>query len=80
MLGLCVYVLGALAAVTFFHLDDSVVQVLELVDVGVCFVFLTDFCVQLVTAKSKLRLSQVGMDRSGVEHTDFWFPAVGPAC
>jgi voltage-gated potassium channel len=54
MLVLCAYVLIALAAMTFCRLDEDVQRILEYVDIGVCMVFLADFCVQLATAKSKL--------------------------
>jgi voltage-gated potassium channel len=60
MLGLCAYVLLALAAMTFFRLDESVIQVLEYVDAGVCVLFLTDFCVQYARAESKLRFLRWG--------------------
>ena len=60
MLGLCVYVLAALAAMTFFRLDPAVLQVLEYADIAICVVFLVDFCVQLLTAKSKLEYMKWG--------------------
>ncbi len=60
MLGLCVYVLAALAAMTFFRLDTSVVQVLEYADIGICMIFLIDFGVQFITAESKLRYLKWG--------------------
>ncbi|MHB8973552.1 MAG: ion transporter [Pirellulaceae bacterium] len=53
MLGLCVYVLAALAASTFCRLEPTTVEILDYVDTAICFVFLTDFCGKLVTAKSK---------------------------
>ena len=54
MLGLCLYVLVALGAVTFFRLDESVVAILNYVDTTVCFMFLADFAGKFVTAKNKL--------------------------
>jgi len=54
MLGLCVYVLAALATVTFFRLDESVVEILVYVDTGICVIFLADFFGKLAVAKSKL--------------------------
>ncbi len=53
ILGLCVYVLFALAIMTFLPLDASVIRVLEYADVGICVIFLVDFIVQLTMAKSK---------------------------
>jgi len=60
MLGLCAYVLFALAATTFFRLDESVVQVLEHVDTGICVIFLLDFCMQFARAESKLQYMKWG--------------------
>ncbi len=60
MLGLCVYVLAALAAMTFLRLDASIIQVLEYADIGICILFLFDFCLQLITAKSKLEYMKWG--------------------
>lgn len=54
MLGLCLYVLAALGATTFFKLDESAVAILDYLDTAVCFVFLGDFAVKLATAESKL--------------------------
>jgi len=60
MLGLCIYVLTALAATTFFPLDPSVVEILNYVDVGICVVFLLDFSVRLAMAKNRLRYLKWG--------------------
>ena len=54
MLGLCVYVLGSLAATTFLRLDPGVVAILESVDTLICVVFMTDFFVKLYMAENKL--------------------------
>lgn len=54
MLGLCVYVLLALAAETFFPLDEDSKTVLNYVDTGICIIFLVDFFVQLIRAEKKL--------------------------
>lgn len=54
MLGLCLYVLLALAATTFFELGPDVEAILDYVDTGICLLFLLDFFGKLVTAKSKL--------------------------
>ncbi len=48
ILGLCLFVLGALAVETVFTLDPEVSQVLRLVDTGICFLFLWDFLVNSV--------------------------------
>jgi voltage-gated potassium channel len=53
MLGLCVYVLVALAATTFCQLNPTTVEILDYVDTAICFVFLADFVGKLVTARSK---------------------------
>jgi voltage-gated potassium channel len=60
MLGLCVYVLLALTATTFFRLDADTVAVLEYFDAAVCVVFLLDFFVKLATAESKLAFLRWG--------------------
>lgn len=54
MLGLCLYVLAALGATTFFKLDESIVAILDHLDTGVCFVFLIDFVVQFTVAENKV--------------------------
>ncbi len=55
MLGLCVYVLAALAAQTLFTLDPETVKILDVADVAVCVVFLADFGVTLVRTKNRWR-------------------------
>lgn len=60
ILGLCIYVLIALAAVTFFKLDPAVESILNQVDTAVCILFLIDFCVRLILAKSKWEYLQWG--------------------
>jgi voltage-gated potassium channel len=54
MLGLCVYVLVALAIMTFFRLDQSVETILNHVDTAICFVFLADFFGKLIFATNKI--------------------------
>ncbi len=54
MLGLCVYVLLALAVDTFFKLDAGSRMILNYVDTGICVIFLLDFFVQLIPADKKL--------------------------
>ena len=54
MVALSVYVLLALSAETFFHLAPPTRAVLSYADTGICFIFLTDFAVNLVRAPRKL--------------------------
>jgi voltage-gated potassium channel len=54
MLGLCIYVLLALAGDTFFKLAPETSQLLGYVDTAVCVIFLADFLYNLATARSKL--------------------------
>jgi len=54
MLGLCVYVLVALAADTLLPLDESTLEILNHVDSGVCVIFLADFFFSLIRAEKKL--------------------------
>jgi voltage-gated potassium channel len=73
MLGLCLYVLAALGATTFFKLDESVVAILDHLDTAVCFVFLVDFVVQFTAAESKLSYLKWGwIDLASS------IPAIGP--
>ncbi len=73
MLGLCTYVLLALATVTFFRLGDDIVAILEYVDTAVCLIFLLDFFGKLFAARNKLEYLKWGW-------VDFLssIPAVGP--
>jgi voltage-gated potassium channel len=54
MLGLCIYVLIALAADTFFNLSDAASRILYYVDNAICFIFIADFFICLSRAKNKL--------------------------
>jgi voltage-gated potassium channel len=54
MLALCTYVLVALFVSVGFTLPAEEQRLLDLIDTFVCVVFLIDFAVQLLTAKSKL--------------------------
>lgn len=54
MLVLCVYVLFALMAETFFPLSPEIVTILETVDTAICFVFLADFFGNLVFRTDRL--------------------------
>lgn len=49
MLGLCIYALGALAAQTLFALDPATLEILDLVDIAVCGVFILDFIRNVAT-------------------------------
>jgi len=60
MLGLCTYVLAALAAVTFFRLDRGTVAILNYVDTGICLIFLGDFVFNLANAPNKLHYLRWG--------------------
>lgn len=54
MFGLCIYVLVALAAMTFLNLEPATIAILEYVDTGVCIVFMADFFLKLGAAENKL--------------------------
>lgn len=54
MLGLCVYVLLALAAEAVFPLEESTAQILLYMDTFICLIFLSDFGVKLATAPSRV--------------------------
>jgi len=54
MLGLCLYVLIALAIETFAKLDKDTSEILMYADTGICVIFLADFVVRLIRADSKL--------------------------
>ncbi len=53
MLGLCVYVLVALAVETFFPLSPDTVWILNWVDNGICLIFILDFLAGLSQAPNK---------------------------
>jgi len=73
MLGLCIYVLAALAVEAMARLDPEVVAILEYVDAAVCLVFLADFFGKLAVAESKLAYLKWGwIDMASS------IPAVGP--
>lgn len=55
MLGLCVYVLAALAAQTLFSLNPETVKILDAVDFAVSILFLFDFAHSLATAENRWR-------------------------
>ena len=54
MLGLCVYVLLALAVETVVRLDEATAQILQYMDTLICLIFLSDFAIRLATAPSRL--------------------------
>lgn len=51
---LSIYVLVALFIDTVFRLDEETSHLLQLIDFGICLIFLVDFCIQLYRAESKL--------------------------
>lgn len=55
MLGLCVYVLGALSLQTFLTLDREILVILDAADTGICLVFLLDFLRSLAIAENRWR-------------------------
>ena len=55
MLGLCLYVLGALAAQTFARLSAETLRILDIADLFVSIVFLVDFFQCLVRAPDRRR-------------------------
>ena len=55
MLGLCVYVLGALGFQSFAALDRETLVILDAVDTAICVVFLLDFVRCLVRAEDRRR-------------------------
>ncbi|WP_106476010.1 ion transporter [Phytohalomonas tamaricis] len=60
LLVLSVYVLGALAAETFFTLPYEVSRLLHYLDMLVCVFFFTDFCLRFYRAPSKLAYMKWG--------------------
>ena len=54
MLGLCLYVLIALAVDTFASLDKETSRILLVVDTFICVIFIADFFVRLLTAENRL--------------------------
>jgi len=57
---LSIYVLVALLIDTFFKLPTQVSNVLEIIDNGICIIFLIDFCIRFYKAKSKLQFIKWG--------------------
>jgi voltage-gated potassium channel len=57
---LSVYALGALVAQTLCRLPEDVAQLLDQIDVVICFIFLAEFFINLFTAKSKLHFLKWG--------------------
>ncbi len=55
ILGLCVYVLAALAAQTLFTLGSETIKILDYADTAVCVVFLADFVRTLARAPNRWR-------------------------
>jgi voltage-gated potassium channel len=57
---LSVYVLVALLIDTFFVLPSNIHDLLQLIDDGICFVFIYEFFHRLITAKNKLNFLKWG--------------------
>jgi len=55
ILGLCIFVLVALGARSFFRLDAETAKILDYADTAICVVFLLDFFRSLMTAGNKVR-------------------------
>jgi voltage-gated potassium channel len=60
MVGLSLYVLLALATETFFRLSVGTRDILRYADTGICVIFLGDFAVNLIRARSKLEYLRWG--------------------
>jgi voltage-gated potassium channel len=54
ILVLSIYVLAALFIDTVFQLDQETSRLLDMIDFGICLIFLADFSIQLYKAESKL--------------------------
>lgn len=57
---LSIYLLGSLIASTFFKLPNAVLQLLDLIDNGICIIFLLDFLNRFVRADNKLKFLRWG--------------------
>jgi voltage-gated potassium channel len=57
---LSVYVLGALVVYTFFSIPEEVRFLLQIIDDGICIIFLYDFFYRLYNAKNKLSFMKWG--------------------
>lgn len=57
---LSVYVLGALIVDTFFTLPKDIHELLQIIDDGICTIFLLDFFIRLYKAESKLAFLKWG--------------------
>lgn len=60
ILVLSAYVLIALLIDTLFKLPPEVSRILDIVDIGICIIFLFDFSVRFYRAKNKLKFMQWG--------------------
>lgn len=60
MLGLSIYVLVVLVLESFVIEDLEIQKVLQIIDLVICLVFLTDFCVNLAIAKDRLAFLKWG--------------------
>ena len=57
---LSIYVLGALLISTLFKLPPEISRVLDMLDNGICFFFLGEFCIRFYKAENKLRYMRWG--------------------
>lgn len=60
MLGLCIYVLIALAVETLFTLDAATSRILAWADTAICLIFLADFFYKLTVAEHRLQYLRWG--------------------
>lgn len=60
VLGLSIYVLGALLVDTLVKLPAEVSRTLEIIDNAICFFFLFEFCIRFYQAKNKLQFMKWG--------------------
>ena len=60
MLGLCLYVLAALAIETFVALDEGTASILRYADFAICLIFMVDFFASLIRAPKKLEYLRWG--------------------
>jgi voltage-gated potassium channel len=57
---LSIYVLGALLVDTFFELNPQISELLSIIDILICFVFLTDFIIRFNKAEDKIKYMKWG--------------------
>lgn len=57
---LSVYVLGAFVVTTFFHVSDEINRLLQIIDNGICIIFLADFTRGFYNAENKWKFMKWG--------------------